>query len=52
MQRLLKTRMASDVMSWINFWGWQLVIVICVITFFLGFNTSKEYAEHEWLLIF
>ncbi|MGV4463783.1 cytochrome-c oxidase, cbb3-type subunit I [Ornithobacterium rhinotracheale] len=50
MQRLLKTRMASDVMSWINFWGWQLVIVICVITFFLGFNTSKEYAEHEWPL--
>lgn len=48
MQRLLKTRMGSDVLSWINFWGWQLVIVLVVITFFLGFNTSKEYSEHEW----
>lgn len=49
-QRLLKTRMGSDVLSWINFWGWQLMIVLVVITFFLGFNTSKEYAEHEWPL--
>ena len=48
LQRLLKTRMYSDVLSWINFWGWQLVIVLVVITFFMGFNTSKEYAEHEW----
>jgi cytochrome c oxidase cbb3-type subunit I/II len=26
-QRLLKTRMFSDAMSWIHFWGWQLIIV-------------------------
>ncbi len=50
LQRLLKTRMASDVLSWVNFWGWQLGLVLVVITFFLGFNTSKEYAEHEWPL--
>ncbi|MDG4945269.1 cytochrome-c oxidase, cbb3-type subunit I [Weeksellaceae bacterium KMM 9713] len=48
LQRLLKTRMGSDILSWINFWGWQLMLVLTVITFFLGFNTSKEYAEHEW----
>ncbi|MCB9202679.1 MAG: cytochrome-c oxidase, cbb3-type subunit I [Flavobacteriales bacterium] len=48
LQRLLKTRMYSDLLSWINFWGWQLVIVLVVITFFMGINTSKEYAEHEW----
>ena len=48
MQRLLKTRMWSDTLSWIHFWGWQLMIVSVVITFFMGINTSKEYAEHEW----
>lgn len=46
--RLLKTRMYSDTLSWINFWGWQIMIVAVVITFFMGINTSKEYAEHEW----
>ncbi|MFC0342821.1 cytochrome-c oxidase, cbb3-type subunit I [Epilithonimonas hispanica] len=48
MQRLLKTRMWSDTLSWVHFWGWQLMIVAVVITFFMGINTSKEYAEHEW----
>ena len=48
LQRLLKARMFSDVLSWINFWGWQLIIVTVVVTFLMGINTSKEYAEHEW----
>lgn len=48
MQRLLKTRMYSDVLSWVHFWSWQIMIVAVVITFFMGINTSKEYAEHEW----
>ena len=48
MQRLLKTRMYSDILSWINFWGWQLIIVAAVITLPLGLTTSKEYAELEW----
>lgn len=48
LQRLLKARMFSDVLSWINFWGWQLIIVTVAITFLMGINTSKEYAEHEW----
>jgi len=48
MQRLLKTRMFSDTLSWIHFWSWQLIIVSVVITFLMGINTSKEYAEHEW----
>ena len=48
LQRLLKTRMYSDTLSWIHFWGWQLMIVAVVITFTMGINTSKEYAEHEW----
>jgi len=48
MQKLLKTRMYSDLLSKINFWGWQLIIVLAAVTFALGFTTSKEYAELEW----
>ena len=47
-QRLLKTRMFSDAMSNINFWGWQLIIVAAAISLPLGYTTSKEYAELEW----
>ncbi len=47
-QRLLKARMASDLLSKINFWGWQLIIVGAAITLPLGYTTSKEYAELEW----
>ncbi|MEN8186382.1 MAG: cytochrome-c oxidase, cbb3-type subunit I [Bacteroidota bacterium] len=47
-QRLLKTRMFSDALSKIHFWGWQLIIVAAAITLPLGFNSSKEYAELEW----
>jgi cytochrome c oxidase cbb3-type subunit I/II len=47
-QRLLKVRMASDLLSRIHFWGWQLIIVAAAITLPLGITTSKEYAELEW----
>ncbi|MGC1632490.1 MAG: cytochrome-c oxidase, cbb3-type subunit II, partial [Gelidibacter sp.] len=47
-QRLLKARMSSDILSNINFWGWQLIIVAAAITLPLGFSSSKEYAELEW----
>ncbi len=47
-QRLLKARMFSDVLSKINFWGWQLIIVGAALTLPFGFTTSKEYAELEW----
>lgn len=48
MQRLLKTRMFSDMLSWIHFWGWQLIIVAAAVTLPLGLTSSKEYAELEW----
>ncbi|NDV43185.1 cytochrome-c oxidase, cbb3-type subunit I [Flagellimonas sediminis] len=48
LQRLLKARMFSDVLSNINFWGWQLIIVSAALTLPLGYTTSKEYAELEW----
>jgi cytochrome c oxidase cbb3-type subunit I/II len=49
-QRLCKTRMYSDALSKIHFWGWQLIIVAAAITLPLGFSQSKEYAELEWPL--
>jgi cytochrome c oxidase cbb3-type subunit I/II len=48
LQRLLKARMYSDVLSKIHFWGWQLIIVATAITLPLGLTTSHEYAEMEW----
>ncbi|MDF1798629.1 MAG: cytochrome-c oxidase, cbb3-type subunit I [Planctomycetota bacterium] len=47
-QRLLKTRMFSDALGAIHFWGWQLIIVSAAITLPFGFTSSKEYAELEW----
>ena len=48
LQRLCKARMFSDLLSWVNFWGWQAIIVGAAITLPLGLTTSKEYAELEW----
>ncbi len=48
LQRLLKARMFSDMLSNFNFWAWQLLIVGAAITLPLGYTTSKEYAELEW----
>lgn len=47
-QRLLKTRMFSDLLSKIHFWGWQLIILSAALTLPLGITQSKEYAELEW----
>jgi cytochrome c oxidase cbb3-type subunit I/II len=47
-QRLLKTRMFSDLLGRLHFWGWQLIIVSAALTLPLGYTTSKEYAELEW----
>jgi cytochrome c oxidase cbb3-type subunit I/II len=48
LQRLCKTRMYSDRLSWIHFWGWQLIIVAAAITLPLGLNNGAEYAELIW----
>lgn len=48
LQRLCKTRMWSDKLSNINFWGWQIIIVAAALSLPLGFSTGKEYAELEW----
>jgi cytochrome c oxidase cbb3-type subunit I/II len=48
LQRLLKTRMWSDKLSLLNFWGWQFIILCAALTLPLGYTTGKEYAELEW----
>ncbi len=47
-QRLCKARMWSDRLSWLHFWGWQLIIVSAAVTLPLGYTKGKEYAELEW----
>ncbi|MEZ4872138.1 MAG: cbb3-type cytochrome c oxidase subunit I [Bdellovibrionales bacterium] len=47
-QRLCKTRMFNDFLSWAHFLGWQLIILAAAITLPLGFSQGKEYAELEW----
>jgi cytochrome c oxidase cbb3-type subunit I/II len=46
--RLLKTKMFSNVLGKIHFWGWQLIIVAAAVTLLAGYTTGKEYAELEW----
>lgn len=48
LQRLCKTRMYSDLLSKLHFWGWQFIILCAALTLPLGITTSKEYAELEW----
>lgn len=47
-QRLCKARIFSDLLSWVHFWGWQVIIVLAAVTLPLGITTGKEYAELEW----
>ncbi|MBK9965008.1 MAG: cytochrome-c oxidase, cbb3-type subunit I [Holophagales bacterium] len=50
MQRLLKTRLFSSVLSKIHFWGWQLLIVAAALALVTGHTQAKEYAELPWVL--
>jgi cytochrome c oxidase cbb3-type subunit I/II len=47
-QRLCRTRMASDTLSKLHLWGWQLVIVLDAVCLLLGITDGKEYAEPVW----
>ena len=47
-QRLVRARLASDFLSQLHFWGWQLIIVAAALTLPLGFTRGKEYAELIW----
>jgi cytochrome c oxidase cbb3-type subunit 1 len=47
-QRTCQTRLISDGLAAFTFWGWNLVIVLAVVTLPLGLTQSKEYAELIW----
>ncbi len=47
-QRLAKARLASNILSSIHFWGWQLIIVAAALSLPFGFTQGKEYAELVW----
>ena len=49
-QRTCYTRLWSDKLAWVTFWGWNAVIVGAVVTLPLGITSGKEYAELEWPL--
>lgn len=48
LQRLMKARMFSDLLSNLHFWGWQLIILTAAVSFPFGVTSGKEYAELEW----
>jgi cytochrome c oxidase cbb3-type subunit I/II len=41
-QRLVKARLASDILSAIHFWGWQLIIVAAAVTLPLGITSGSS----------
>ena len=41
LQRLLKARMFSDLLSKINFWGWQLIILSAAISLPMGLHHQQ-----------
>jgi cytochrome c oxidase cbb3-type subunit 1 len=47
-QRTSRVRLISDGLANFTFWGWQLVIVLAIVTLPLGITQGKEYAELEW----
>ena len=46
-QRTCHTRLFGDKLAWFTFWGYNLVLVLAVITLPLGITSGKEYAELE-----
>jgi len=49
-QRTCQVRLFGDRLAAFTFWGWQAVIVLVAITFPLGIQQNKEYAEPEWFI--
>ncbi|BDI05098.1 cytochrome-c oxidase, cbb3-type subunit I [Sphaerotilus microaerophilus] len=47
-QRTCQTQLFMPGLAWFTFLGWNLVIVLAVITLPLGLTSGKEYAELEW----
>lgn len=47
-QRTGRCNLFNQSLSWMVFWGWQLILFLALISLPAGYTTSKEYAELEW----
>ncbi|HKJ88982.1 MAG TPA: cbb3-type cytochrome c oxidase subunit I, partial [Gammaproteobacteria bacterium] len=47
-QRTCQARLFGDKLASFTFWGWQLIIVLSVISYVTGYTQSREYAEMPW----
>ena len=47
-QRTCQTRLFSDALGSITFWGWQCIIVLAALGDVLGYSQGREYAEMNW----
>jgi cytochrome c oxidase cbb3-type subunit 1 len=47
-QRTCQTTLFAPALAWFTFVGWNLTIILAVITLPLGMTSGKEYAELEW----
>ena len=47
-QRTCQTRLFAPGLAMFTFLGWNLIIVLAVVTLPLGITSGKEYAELEW----
>lgn len=49
-QRLCRTRLASNLLSTVHLWGWQLIIVLDAVLLLTGHTDAKEYAEPVFIV--
>ncbi|HED19612.1 MAG TPA: cytochrome C oxidase Cbb3, partial [Gammaproteobacteria bacterium] len=47
-QRTCQTRLYSDWMATLTFWGWQSAVALGAVSYMFGYTQSREYAEFEW----
>ena len=47
-QRTCRVSLISNRLASFVFWGWQAAVIAILLSYPLGYTTSKEYAEMEW----
>jgi cytochrome c oxidase cbb3-type subunit I/II len=49
-QRLCQSRIWSDRLTLVHFWGWQLMLLLGLISLAFGYTQARPLAEMEWPL--
>ena len=49
-QRTCQVRLYGGRLADVTFWGWQLGVLLGVVTYLAGITQGREYAEFEWPL--